>query len=82
MLFNFKNNAKIIRTITKHFKFTYRIIYKDLLEEIIKTSKDEMINLLNEIPEILPYIHRDLNDEELKSGLYDGIWGEIKPEEW
>jgi hypothetical protein len=40
MVNNFKNNAKIIRIILKKFKFVYRIIYKDLLEEIISVSKD------------------------------------------
>lgn len=82
MVFNLKNNAKTIRIIVRHFKFTYRLIYRELLEEIIKTAKDEVINLLNEIPELLPYVHSDLNQEELKSGLYDGIWGEIAGEEW
>lgn len=50
MLFNFKNNAKIIRIIIKQFKFAYRIIYKEILEEIISASKEELVNLLNEIP--------------------------------
>jgi len=40
MVNNFKNNAKIIRIMLKKFKFVYRIIYKDLLEEIINVSKD------------------------------------------
>jgi hypothetical protein len=80
MLFNLKNNAKVIRIVIRHFKFTYRLIYRDLLEEVLKTAREEVINLLNEIPELLPYIHSDLNGEELKSGLYDGIWGEIAPE--
>lgn len=47
MIFNLKNNAKVIRIIIRHFKFTYRLIYRDLLEDIIRTAKDEVINLLN-----------------------------------
>jgi hypothetical protein len=47
MLFNLKNNAKVIRIVIRHFKFTYRLIYRQLLEDIIKTAKEEVINLLN-----------------------------------
>lgn len=82
MLFNLKNNAKVIRIVIRHFKFTYRLIYRELLEDVLKTAKDEVINLLNEIPELLPYLHSDLNQEEMKSGLYDGIWGQIAADEW
>ena len=82
MLFNFKNNARIIRMIIKHFKFSYRIIYSDLLKEIVIAAKDELVNLLNEIPELLPYVHRDLNEHELRDKIYGGIWGEISEEEW
>lgn len=47
MLFNLKNNAKVIRIVIRHFKFTYRLIYRPLLEDIIKNAKEEVINLLN-----------------------------------
>ena len=77
MLFNFKNNARIIRMIIKHFKFNYRIIYPALLTDIVAAAKDELVNLLNEIPELLPYVHRDLNEHELRDKIYGGIWGEI-----
>jgi len=33
---------------------------------------------LNEIPELLPYIYHDLNEDEHNSGLFDGIWGGIQ----
>jgi len=47
MLINFKNNAKIIRMTIKDFKFVYRLIYPQILEEIIISAKDNLINLLN-----------------------------------
>lgn len=50
MLFNLKNNAKIIRMVIKHFKFIYRLIYKDLLQDIIVNARDNLIELLNELP--------------------------------
>lgn len=31
MLFNLKNNAKIIRTTIKIFKFVFRLVYKQIL---------------------------------------------------
>ena len=31
MLFNLKNNAKIIRIIIKNFKFVFRLVYKEIL---------------------------------------------------
>lgn len=70
MLFNLKNNAKMIRLIIKSFKFVYRLVYKHILNEIIINSKDCLIDLLNELPEILPYFHHDLTEEERKDGLY------------
>ena len=47
MLFNFKNNARIIRMVIKHFKFSYRIIYPALLREVVFAAKEELINLLS-----------------------------------
>lgn len=47
MLVNFKNNAKIIRMTIKDFKFIYRLIYPQILEEMIVSAKDNLINLLN-----------------------------------
>ena len=40
MLFNLKDNAKSIRIIIKTFKFVYRLIYKQIIEEIIIASKE------------------------------------------
>ena len=82
MLFNLKNNAKIIRIILKNFNFIYRLIYPKLLEDIITTSKEHLIDLLNEMPEILPYAYHDLSEDERKENLYGGVWGQISPEEW
>lgn len=82
MLFNLKNNAKIIRITIKIFKFVYRLVYKQLLNEVILTAKECLIDLLNELPEILPYFHHDLTDEERKEGLYEGIWGDVEEVEW
>ena len=65
MLFDLKDHAKSIRIAIKHFKFIYRLIYQEIIEEIIIASKEELIHLLDEIPEILPYFHTDLNDDEL-----------------
>lgn len=43
MLFNLKNNAKIIRLVIKHFKFIYRLIYKEILQDIIVNARDNLI---------------------------------------
>ena len=47
MLFNLKNNAKIIRLVLKNFKFLYRLTYKDILADIISIAKDNLMDLLN-----------------------------------
>lgn len=39
-LFGKKKNIEEIRLVLNHFKFAYRYIYFDLLEQIIKTSKN------------------------------------------
>lgn len=39
----------------RSFKFIYRVIYKELLEEIIKLCKGKLVTLLDNIPEILPF---------------------------
>ena len=47
MLFNLKNNAKIIRLVLKNFKFLYRLTYKDILADIISIAKENLMDLLN-----------------------------------
>ena len=37
------------------FKFVFRVVYKEILEEIIKLCKGKLVILLKAIPEILPY---------------------------
>jgi hypothetical protein len=47
MVFSLKNNAKIIRLTIKNFKFIYRLIYKEILEDIIHNVKESLIDLFN-----------------------------------
>lgn len=39
----------------RSFKFVYRVIYKEVLEEIIKLCKGKLVGLLSQVPEMLPY---------------------------
>lgn len=39
-----------IRMMLRSFKFIYRVIYKDILEEIIKLCKGKLVILLRSIP--------------------------------
>ena len=73
-----------IRMMLRSFKFIYRVIYKEILEEIIKMCKVKLIVLLKHIPELLPFAAK--TEAELEPyeevSLYDGIWNSIKDEEW
>lgn len=39
-----------IRFLLKNFRFVYKIIYYELLDEIIRTAKEKLLDLLIEIP--------------------------------
>jgi hypothetical protein len=61
-----------IRIFLKSFRFIFRIIYKQLIEDIISTSKGNLIKLLENFPEILPYKHILKDDDDYS--LYEGVW--------
>lgn len=69
-----------LRIFLKSFRFIFRIIYKQLLEDIISASKSNLIKLLENFPEILPYKHILKDDDDF--ALYEGVWEDISRLEW
>ena len=60
LCFEEKNLSAELRLLLRSFRFPLRIIYKELLADLIVQSKHKLINFLKAIPEILPYEHSDL----------------------
>lgn len=50
-----KNEIDKIRILIKKFKFPLRVVYRDILTEIIANTKKKFLKLIKAIPEILPY---------------------------
>lgn len=50
-----KDIAKEIRMVIKKFKFSFRIVYEDMFKDIIHAAQNEVLYLLQTIPEILPF---------------------------
>jgi hypothetical protein len=57
------------------------LIYPRVLEDLIIQCKEKLINLLMMVPEILPYVHPEI-PEEAETSLFEGLWGELRSEEW
>lgn len=74
-LFTNKGTALEIRLILQHFRFVYRYIYRELVEDMLKLAKGEVVRLLEAVPELLP------PDEEGEA-LSAGVWQEIGEWEW
>lgn len=53
-----KNTITKIRLILRAFRFVYRVIYRELLEEIILNAKSSLLALLQAVPEILPFLRK------------------------
>lgn len=51
-----KNVSKNIRFLLRNFRFVFRIVYWNLLEEVISNANLKLLELLKEFPELLPYI--------------------------
>lgn len=68
-----KDHVQKIRAIFKHFRFSLRIIYLDILAEVVMATKKKFIKLLQQIPEMLPY------SLETETGALplEGIWNEV-----
>lgn len=84
MVYNFckfkKDVLKEIRMVIRKFKFSFRHVYLTLLKEIVSTAKDELLYLLQNMPELLPY---DPNkSEHSDTSLLYGVYGELKEEDW
>lgn len=47
---------------------------------MVVVAKGRLLALLKAVPELLPYQHS--LDGNVDSSLYEGIWGEIRKEEW
>jgi hypothetical protein len=58
-----KDEIMKIRMVLRHFKFSLRINYQEILEEIITKTKKKFLKILEAIPELLPYEHSFENDE-------------------
>lgn len=63
------NALNQVRLVLSHFRFVYRYIYHDLLEEIVKLLKQNLRSILASLPELLP----------MEEG---GFWGPITESEW
>lgn len=78
-----KNLSRNIRFLLRNFKFVFRIIYYQLLDEIIKTAKSKLLDLLIEIPQLLPYYPPERETTlHIPPGFYEGVWPEINRQEW
>lgn len=69
-----------IRIFLKSFRFIFRIIYRQLLQDIVSTTKSSLIKLLENFPELLPFNHILKEDDD--PALYEGVWKEINRLEW
>lgn len=49
------NLSRNIRFLLRNFKFVFRTIYYDILESIISNTKEKLLILIKQIPELLPY---------------------------
>lgn len=49
-----KNTTAKIRALLKHFRFPLKVIYLDLLADIINATKKKFLKLLQTVPELLP----------------------------
>lgn len=84
LIYNFikykKDLITEIRIVIKKFKFALLSIYDDLLKTIVNTAKEDLLFLLTNIPELLPFTHSasDVNHEE--ASLLTGLWGDFKEE--
>lgn len=57
-----KDVVREIRITLRKFKFSFRHVYLNLLREIVETAKEELLFLLQNIPELLPYFPRKGED--------------------
>jgi hypothetical protein len=65
-----------LRMIMRMFKFTFRVFYRQVLTEIIKVAKSNLLPLLQAMPELLPHINSYIEEGDEVS-MYDGIWRPI-----
>ena len=65
-----------IRIFFDIFCFSFRFNYSEILEKIIKVAKNNLLFLLSNMKELLPYI------DDPDSTHYDGVFREISPMEW
>jgi hypothetical protein len=78
-LFLFSDHGSVleVRLVLNHFRFAFRFIYAQLVEEIVKLAKHELRRLLEAIPELLP-----IDDEGEGDVLSEGVWRGISAREW
>ena len=72
-----------IRVILKQFKFSLRIDYLQIVQEAVKTSHNNFLVLLRNLPELLPFVP-EYNDSPMPEDpeLFEGVWSPITQENW
>ena len=70
-----------IQNLNNFWRIPLRIIYKQVLVEIILATKVKFLKLIKAIPELLP-LEFVSSDETIDTSMYEGIWNPITTEEW
>lgn len=68
---------KNIRFLLKSFKFVFRTIYYDILEQIIIKAQDKLYDLIVAVPELLPYepaLESIPDSAEYPTNFFEGVW--------
>ena len=72
-----------VRIIIRKFRFALRHIYLDLLHDIATTVKEDLLYLLQNIPELLPYEHTFPEGQApIEPLLYRGVFAPLSDEDW
>ena len=69
------------RIFMREFRFPLRIMYTQLIEDLIIQAKKKLINFLKIIPQILPFQY-PLDQSMADYSLYQGLWSKIQKDEW
>ena len=82
LIYNFikykKDLITEIRIVIKKFKFALLFIYDELLKAIVSTAKEDLLFLLTNIPELLPFTHPPNDASHEEASLLTGLWGDFK----
>lgn len=62
-----------LKSILKNFKIICKIKYYEILEKLIHSCKFKIVSLLEEIPELLPYLHEEETSEDQNLALWQQL---------